>query len=435
MGLECIPGEVKQLYPADAPLAAHCRRVSALAVEIAHRTSFPPGGTALLRQAALLHHFPPLLLDVGALRRLLPDVLPRAGAAAPELASAAPLIPEDLATVLQILHCRFNGSADPLLRKVAAVLQLSDMLDEQMQLLAYEDSPPDGIWAGLEEISEFTLFDRQLVQDARRVLTAGGSVLAVAGTDLAVQARTARKVFSVLAFHADCEIRALEKLATSDPVLAGRLIQVANSALYSPVQHLGSVRQAITYVGIERTRKVMLAAALEPVFSGGGMHQVWKHSLRAAQLSEALARATGVMDAEEALLLGLVHDIGRQQTQRARANQPSMCARLLNGGCPLTYVERFLFQRDHGDVGAEVLKTWDFPEHLIEAVRCHHRPEASEAVHAAVLYLIEFWTGGEEDLPSLTRLGSALARTGVSGETLMAIAPPRGSLYEALGAA
>jgi putative nucleotidyltransferase with HDIG domain len=141
------------------------------------------------------------------------------------------------------------------------------------------------------------------------------------------------------------------------------------------------------------------------------------------------------MDADEALLLGLVHDIGRQQTQRAAANRQSTCARLLNGGCPLAYVERLLFQCDHGDVGAEVLKAWDFPEHLTDAVRYHHRPEASDGVHAAVLYLIEFWTGGEEDLPSLTRLGSALARTGVSGETLMSIAPRRGSLYELLGAA
>ena len=98
-------------------------------------------------------------------------------------------------------------------------------------------------------------------------------------------------------------------------------------------------------------RQMRLAAALEPVFAGGGMHQVWKHSLRAAQLSENLAQSSGIMDAEEALLLGLVHDIGRQYTQRVTANRPSICARLLDGGCPLTYVERLLFQRDHGDVG------------------------------------------------------------------------------------
>ncbi len=351
-----------------------------------------------------------------------------------ELASCAPSVPDDLATVLLILHCRFHGSSNALLHRVAGILQLSDFLDEQMQFLAYEECAPLGIWAGLDQISEFTLFDRQLVRDAQRALKIGGSALPGSVSELAVQSRTARKVFSVLAFRPDCEVRELERLAVSDPVLAGRLIQVANSAIYSPVQRVASVRQAITYVGSEKTRKIMLAAALEPVFAGGAMHRVWRHSLRAAQLSEALAQSTGIMDADEALLLGLVHDIGRQQTQSLGAERQSTCARLLNGGCPLAYVERLLLQHDHGDVGAEVLNSWDFPPHLITAVRCHHRPETSEAVHAAIVYLVEFWTGGEEDLPSLTRLGNALARTGISGEMLMGIAPRSGSLWDLLGA-
>ena len=434
MGEEAAPGQVKQLNPAGGPLAEHCQRVGALAAEIARKIAFPPEGARLVRQAALVHHFPLLLLDAGALARLLQDVLARSGTPAPEVAAAAPAFSEDLASVLLILHCRFQGPADPHLRRVAAIVQLSDLLDEQMQFLPYEDAAPEGPWAGLEQISEFTLFDRELVEQARRALTAGGGAQRGCGAELTVQARTARKIFSVLAFRPDCDLREMERLATSDPVLAGRLIQIANSALYSPARRIGSVRQALVYVGGEKSRKVMLAAALEPVFAGG-MRAVWKHSLRAAQLSEALARATGIMDAEEALLMGLVHDIGRQQTGSAAANRESCGARLLGGGCPLTYVERLLLHCDHGERGAEVLKTWDFPEHLIEAVRYHHRPDASEAVHAAVLYLIEFWTGGEEDLPSLTRLGNALARTGVSGETLMSIAPRRGSLYELLGAA
>ncbi len=424
-------GLVNELLPDDPTLTAHCRRVAVLAAEIAREVKLPPAGAVLLRQAALLHHLPPLLRDPAAVGRLLADVL----GADREYASRISVVPSDVASVLRILHGRSHGPAAQQLSRVAAILQLSDLLDEQMQLLACEDCAPPGMWAGLEQISEFTLFDRMLLKDARRALTAGHDPVIGAGSDVAVQAGIARKVFSALAFQRDCEIRELEMLATADPVLAGRLIQVANSAIYSPLQRMGSVRQAIAYVGTGKTRKVMLAAALEPVFAGRGMHGIWKHSLRAAQLCETLAQSTGILDPDEALLLGLVHDIGRQATQRVAADRQSTFARLVRGGCPPAYVEQLFLGRDHGEVGWEVLRDWNFPEHLSAAVRYHHRPEATGSLPASIVYLVEFWTGGEEDLPSLSRLGAAMARTGVSGETLTDLAPRRGSLFELLSAA
>ena len=437
MDAELLPGPVKDLVPEGTALAAHCQRVAGLALEIARKTRLPRADKLLLRQAALLHHCPPLLLDSGALRRLLSDVLapgatPRGLETAAERPAPESAIHSDLAVVLRILNCRFHGPVDSRLRRVAAILQLSDLLDEQMQLQAYEDCAPAGMWAGLERISEFTLFDRNLLQDAERALTGDRNTLSWPGPNLSVEAGIARRVFTALACHREWEIRELETLAASDPVLAGRLIQVANSALYSPMSRVASVRQAIAYIGGDQARKVMLAVALEPVFRGAGLHRIWKHSLRAAQFGEALAQTTGIMSPDEALLLGLIHDIGRQATQSLLSDLQATSGRLQSAGCPLTYVERLFFGRDHGEIGAEVLRDWNFPEHLTLAVRDHHRPEAADTVHAAMVYLIEFWTGDEEDLPSLTRLGAALARTGVSGETLMELAPRRGSFFERL---
>ncbi|HEY2018486.1 MAG TPA: HDOD domain-containing protein, partial [Bryobacteraceae bacterium] len=367
---------MNRLLPADNALAAHCRRVSSLAAEIAREVSLSLACTSLLQEAARLHHFPALLLDPGSLDRLLPDILASGSGPTFALAGSNPVVPSEVATVQRMVHCRFHGPADPQLSRVAAILQLSDLLDEQIEPLVYEEFSPSGIWEGLEQIAEFTLFDRKLLQDARRALTAAPGTFAASGFDLAPHARAAREVFSALAFQRDFEIGELVRLANSDAVFAGHLMQVANSAIYSPKQRLASVRRAIMYVGTEKTRKIMLAVALEPTFAGDGMHGLWKHSLRAAQLCEALALSTGIMDPEEALLLGLVHDIGRQATQKMVADRQPTRERLLSGGCPLTYGEKLLFGRDHGEVGAEVLTSWNFPRHLTEAVRYHHRPEA-----------------------------------------------------------
>ena len=98
-------------------------------------------------------------------------------------------------------------------------------------------------------------------------------------------------------------------------------------------------------------------------------------------------------------------------------------------------MEHLLYRRDDGEFGWQVLRNWSFPEHLSSAVLYHHRPEVANSRIAWIVYLVEFWMSGEEDLPSLSRLGAAMAQTGVSGEMLTDLAARRGSLFELLNAA
>jgi HD-like signal output (HDOD) protein len=77
--------------------------------------------------------------------------------------------------------------------------------------------------------------------------------------------------------------------------------------------------------------------------------------------------------------------------------------------------------RCHGEVGAETLAQWKFPADIIEAVRWHHRPECSSLPLAALLYLAEFVTESQEDLPSFVRLNTATRLAGISMDALAEI--------------
>src|SRR4051812_28576629 len=144
----------KDLLPEDAGLTAHCRRVSALATEVARGVRLTPDGVGLLQQAALLHHVPSLLLDPAAVGRLMLDVVGGTG----EYGVQTPVISSDIAVILRMLHSRFQGAGAEQLRKIAAILQLSDLVDVQIQMLVYDDCTHAAIWDGLEQICEFTLF-------------------------------------------------------------------------------------------------------------------------------------------------------------------------------------------------------------------------------------------------------------------------------------
>jgi HD-like signal output (HDOD) protein len=85
--------------------------------------------------------------------------------------------------------------------------------------------------------------------------------------------------------------------------------------------------------------------------------------------------------------------------------------RLISKGCQPAAAESVRCGFDHAEAGAEVLAHWKFEPELIEAVRYHHQPDRSNSAMCSILYLTEFWTDSEEDLPSNSRLTAALQRS------------------------
>ena len=356
---------------------AHGRRTAALAVELGRRVGVP---AEPLAQAAKLHHSLEPLLHSSGLGRLAWQVV----------------VGDDA-------------------RRVADIVQVCNLVDEQLEALEFEHKEVETILEEIQSFAAFEGFDPALVdhlRDMRRPDLTGD-------LQLPVESAAARLVFRTLRADRDYEIRELEALAMRDPVLAGALLGVANSALYGRTQRVSTVGRAIASVGVLASRKVMLAAAMRPMFASAGLSRIWSHSLSAAPFCSALAGHTGLLSAEEGLLLGLVHDIGAVAIQFLPRETLATCRNLVEGGCPPAYAERLLLGRDHGEIGAGLIEAWQFPDEFIESVRFHHQPERSASKLASLAYLAEFWSGLDEDLPSFGRVEACLARVGLTLENLM----------------
>jgi putative nucleotidyltransferase with HDIG domain len=397
----------------DEAIRAHCLRVATWSSELAGAIGLSESDRELVEKAAIAHHVPEVLVDDQARRRLLAEMHLEAG-------GERLFLSEEVRTVLETLWGR-RPIADPAMGKIVAVLEISDDFDQffESEPLFDADSPDQCTNSSVEAMMSYLQVTSRA--DVSRVIDR-----------LPVFPRAAREVVRLIA-NADVGPREMESVASLDPVLAGRLIQTANSAYYSPQQPIGSVLNAVSYIGTETARRVLLAAAIRGNFSSPQAHQLWNHSLEVAQIAELVAMHSSVkIDPSQAFLAGLIHDVGRLAFAIMPVAFQERFRRLTDGGCPSVEVEMCLSGRCHGEVGAETLAQWKFPADIVEAVRWHHRPERSEQPLSSLLYLAEFLSESAEDLPSYVRLNTATRVAGITMKLLGEIRQKSATSLESL---
>lgn len=228
-------------------------------------------------------------------------------------------------------------------------------------------------------------------------------------------------------------MRDLETAVARDQAIAARVLRLSNSAYYGLPGHISTLSRAILVIGSEKLKAVVLAACTESLFhkkrSSFQDRILWEHSLATALVARYIANTCGYPEREEALVAGLLHDIGKVVMD---ANEPEkyqwVVQRVNNEGETFVAAEQEVFGFDHADVGGLVTRHWSLAESLCEAVRCHHDPgmTADHRTLAAIVSLansvcvkLEIGPERESDL-ELASLRSA-DLLGLDGETLDAL--------------
>jgi len=180
----------------------------------------------------------------------------------------------------------------------------------------------------------------------------------------------------------DIVIDDVVRIVSAEPSLAVRLLQLANSAALNPTaQRVTTLRTAIARIGFNLARSATIAFAMSQMRRGESwrgletqFREIWEASARLAAMSYAVARHQGRADADQALLAGMLHSVGKLFV--------------------LTRVSRFssLFGDDvvrneiesawHARAARVLLVKWELPDEVLDAA-CNFASVSGHADAAA----------------------------------------------------
>ena len=172
-----------------------------------------------------------------------------------------------------------------------------------------------------------------------------------------------------LSGNAEASIRELEQAIRNDPLVAARVISLANSAAYARSGTVSSLKQASMRIGADGLRDLLAQAVAESyIFRGQKrkLEQIRRHSVAVAHLARKACHMLD-LDPEMAFLCGLFHDVGH----------PILLQMLASGVLPEIKVcaPKQLIDGLHPLVGERVAKDWGLPYEVGEVARFHHMPQ------------------------------------------------------------
>jgi HD-like signal output (HDOD) protein len=176
---------------------------------------------------------------------------------------------------------------------------------------------------------------------------------------------------------------ALADLVEKDTVISGNLLHMVNSALNSRRGTINSVRHALSLLGVEKVRNVVLGMSVTRMWShvymppSLSMARFNIHSSAVAILSDCLAQRVPVSYGEGAFIAGLLHDVGRLLIALSLPDKHLAIAKMhWKTGRPVYDCELEILGFSHPELSAEALTFWNLPEPIRVAVLYHHHPKA-----------------------------------------------------------
>jgi len=173
--------------------------------------------------------------------------------------------------------------------------------------------------------------------------------------------------------------RDLASFIVNDQAISARVLKIANSPYYGMCKEIDSVTRAIVVIGFKEIISLVLATGVFSAFSQKkvgaliDMTELWKHSIAVGFAIKKIGKQMGKIMDESAILIGLLHDIGKIIFGIYFPDEyAAVLKEAADAKAPLYKIEQERLGLDHAEIACLIMKQWNFPLNIIDAIRYHH---------------------------------------------------------------
>jgi two-component system, cell cycle response regulator len=179
----------------------------------------------------------------------------------------------------------------------------------------------------------------------------------------------------------DVTLSDIAELVSQDIALSAKILKVSNSAFYSFPQQIGSINQAVSILGINAVRSLVLSFSFLSIKGGKksdhfDFKKFWEDSLTSAVAARLILGKVKGADTEEIFVSGLLQNLGELIFAKTFPEEyEKVLSQIDEDRGSVSEIETKVVGIDHCVLGYEVAKSWGFPEVLLLPLLFHHNPQ------------------------------------------------------------
>jgi len=178
----------------------------------------------------------------------------------------------------------------------------------------------------------------------------------------------------------ESSIESVAAIVEQDVAMAAKVLQIVNSGFFGLAQKMTKVSTAVSYLGMDTIKNLVLAADTfsifvpDPCMPKDFIETLHRRAERGASIIGKLS--LNARDREIAIVAALLRDVGELAlASRVPTHLKSAMDLAKELGCTSYEAEEKLAGVSHAELGAYLLGSWGIGGEIVEAVAHHHRPQ------------------------------------------------------------